>query len=606
MPFAVKQRMSNGSFHVFIAESHRVEGKGSPRQSRRYLGVLAADGVELLLGKSCAELSDADRKAIEAKGLVCNGRHVAPPGQAAGCVPDAVLSSAVSTGHALEYGRPRLLSSLAERLGLRKALEAAYGKDDAFVILSAGIYEVCTGETLCRLQEWAGDTMLSDGAPGLCPAALTRVCRRVGENEEAEAVFHRHWFKACGMPLALISDTTSVSSYSERLACLEWGYNREGLPQVNLNMVYSRDRHLPLYLRMIFGSVSDVATIVTTARIIGELGLRRYSFSLDRGFFSEENLWYFHDNGIAFTIGVPLDANRRTTAVKLLDGCRERLHAFSSVISFDGTTLNHTTATYVLRRRNGGTGCKETFKATAHIYLNQARRAEETRKLQELLQGVLNDFAKASFETVEQAVKWLASRVGRSRAGLFILAELSKSKGREPAKHALSKDGGFRLHVHELEYARAARNLGMFMILNSSPDADGEQTLRDNRSRDLQEKVFDILKNSTGNGRLRVSDDDTLKGRLLIAFVAVVLHKAVENEIRDAGMLADTSVNKALDLARKFNVLCLDGRRRMPLEVPKKSRVIYEVVAPGLLKANGVEPGDAAAEARAKKAARHV
>ena len=123
---------------------------------------------------------------------------------------------------------------------------------------------------------------------------------------------------------------------------------------------------------------------------------------------------------------------------------------------------------------------------------------------------------------------------------------------------------------------------------------------------DWREFSRDILKNSTGNGRLRVSDDDTLKGRLLVAFVAVVLHKAVENELRDAGMLADTSVNKALDLARKFNVLCLDGRRRMPLEVPKKSRVIYEVVAPGLLKTNGVEPGDAAAEARAKKAARHV
>lgn len=607
MPFAVKQRMSNGSIHVFIAESHRVEGKGSPRQRRRYLGVLAADGVELLLGKSCAELSDADRKAIEAKGLVCNGRHVSH-GPEAGRVPDAALSSAVSAGHVLEYGRPLLLSSLAERLGLRKALEAAYGKDDAFAILSAGIYEVCTGDALCRLQEWAGDTVLSDGAPGLCPAALTRVCRRVGENGEAEAVFHRQWFKACGMPRALISDTTSVSSYSERLACLEWGYNRdrEELPQVNLNMVYSRDRHLPLYLRMIFGSVSDVATIVTTARIIGELGLRRYSFSLDRGFFSEENLWHFHDNGIAFTIGVPLDANRRTTAARLLDGCRERLHAFGSVISFDGTTLNHTTATYVLRRRNARTGCKETFKATAHIYLDQARRAEETRKLQGLLQGVLNDFAKAGFETAEQADEWLAGKVGRSRTGLFTLTELSKAKGKSPAKHALSKDGGFRLHVHELEYARGVRNLGMFMILNSSAEDDGERTLRDNRSRDLQEKVFDILKNSTGNGRLRVSDDDTLKGRLLIAFVAVVLHKAIENELRDAGMLADTSVNKALDLARKFNVLCLDGRRRMPLEVPKRSRVIYEVVSPGLLKANGVEPGDAAAEARAKKAARHV
>ena len=39
----------------------------------------------------------------------------------------------------------------------------------------------------------------------------------------------------------------------------------------------------------------------------------------------------------------------------------------------------------------------------------------------------------------------------------------------------------------------------------------------------------------------------------------------------------------------------------MPLEVPKKSRVVYEVISPGLLKANGVEPGDAATVAKAAK-----
>ncbi len=603
MPFAVKQRMSNGSIHVFIAESHRVEGKSSPRQSRRYLGVLADDGRELLLGRSCPELSDADRKAMEAKGLFCAGRHVAHPAPKVASASEAAISSMVSMGHVLEYGRPLLLSSLASDLGLRSALEEAYGKDDARAILSAGIYEVCTGDALCRLQEWASDTVLADDASSLCPAAITRVCRRAGENEEAAAEFHRRWFKACGSPGALISDTTSVSSYSEKLACIEWGYNRdrEELPQANLNMVYSRDRHLPLYMRLIFGSVSDVVTIVTTARIIAELGLRRYSFSLDRGFFSEENLWYFHDNGIGFTIGVPLDENRRTTAVRLLEHCRERLHAFGSVISFEGTTLNHTAAEYVFQRESPGTGRRETFRATAHIYMNQARRADETRKFQEALQGVLNDFAKTSFDTPEQAGQWLASAVGKARTSLFILADMSKARGRRPDKCAFSKDGRFRLHVHELEYARAVRDLGVFMILNSSREADGEQTLKDNRSRDLQEKVFDVLKNSTGNNRLRVSDDDTLKGRLLVAFVAVVLHKALENRLRDAGMLGSMSVNKALDLARKFNVLCLDGLRRMPLEVPKKSRVIYEVVSPGLLKANGVEPGDAANEARAAK-----
>ena len=602
MSFAVKQKMPNGIIHVFIAESHRIEGKSHPCQRRKYLGVLASDGAELLLGKSCMELSEAERKAIEAKGLFYNGRHVVHPERKSGKVSDAILSSIISMGHVLEYGRPLLLSSLAEQLGLRKSLEEAYGAEDAWVILSAAIYEVCTGDALCRLQEWASETILADGPSTLCPASITRICRRIGEHDDSTAEFYRHWFQACGHPKALISDTTSVSSFSEKLECIEWGYNRdhEALPQINLNMVYSKDRHLPLFQRMIFGSISDVVTIVTTARIINELGLKSYSFSLDRGFFSDENLWYFHDNNIHFTIGVPLDG-RHTTAVRLLDRCRERLHAFSSVISFDGTTLNHTTAEYIFRRKNKTTGCKETFKATAHIYLNQAKRAEETRKLQEILQGVLNDFGRTGFESMEQAEEWLASKAGKSQRKLFILADRSKAKGKCPAKHALSIDGGFRLNVHEQEYARAVRNLGFFMILDSRPEDDGEQALKDNRSRDLQEKVFDILKNSTGNNRLKVSDDDTLKGRLLIAFIAVVLYKALENKLRDANMLGSTSVNKALDLARKFNVICLDDKRRMPLEVPKKSRIIYEVVSPGLLKANGVEPGDAVSCAKAVK-----
>ena len=84
-------------------------------------------------------------------------------------------------------------------------------------------------------------------------------------------------------------------------------------------------------------------------------------------------------------------------------------------------------AEYVFRRKNKTTGCKETFKATAHIYLNQAKRAEETRKLQEILQGVLNDFGRTGFESMEQAEEWLASKAGKSQRKLFILADRSKA-----------------------------------------------------------------------------------------------------------------------------------------------------------------------------------
>ena len=86
------------------------------------------------------------------------------------------------------------------------------------------------------------------------------------------------------------------------------GYNRdrEALPQLNLNMVHARDLDLPLYFRVIPGSVPDVATLAATADILRALGLSDFDFSLDRGFYSSANLWHFHDNGIGFTIGAPL------------------------------------------------------------------------------------------------------------------------------------------------------------------------------------------------------------------------------------------------------------------------------------------------------------
>ncbi|MDD5599758.1 MAG: hypothetical protein PHV82_17570 [Victivallaceae bacterium] len=49
-----------------------------------------------------------------------------------------------------------------------------------------------------------------------------------------------------------------------------------------------------------------------------------------------------------------------------------------------------------------------------------------------------------------------------------------------------SADSGFQIGVAERVYAAAVRFIGMFMVLNSDSDADGEVTLRDNRNRDCQ------------------------------------------------------------------------------------------------------------------------
>ena len=188
----------------------------------------------------------------------------------------------------LEIGRIALLEHLAVKSGLLASLNATFGEENGRPIFAAGAYECCEGGALCRLQDWAEGTSLHEEAIALSASSVTRLCQSVGTNLSERNDFFKEWFKASGNPKALVSDTTSISSYAEKLALVEWGYNRDhdNLPQVNLNMVYSRETHTPLYYRLIFGSVPDVRTLTATSQTISKLGLKNYNFSLDRGFFS--------------------------------------------------------------------------------------------------------------------------------------------------------------------------------------------------------------------------------------------------------------------------------------------------------------------------------
>ncbi len=71
--------------------------------------------------------------------------------------------------------------------------------------------------------------------------------------------------------------------------------------------------------------------------------------------------------------------------------------------------------------------------------------------------------------------------------------------------------------------------------------------------------------------------------------------------MREVGLLGTVTVNKAQDLARKFKVVRFADGRKVNLEVPLKAREVFEAVAPGLLLAHGVEPGEAARTVRRRR-----
>ena len=85
-----------------------------------------------------------------------------------------------------------------------------------------------------------------------------------------------------------------------------------------------------------------------------------------------------------------------------------------------------------------------------------------------------------------------------------------------------------------------------------SLNASGDDTLKDNKSRDLQEKIFHVWKNETDNNRIRVSSDPSARGKIFFAFLSVLLHKALENIMNQTGMLKKYTVSSLLDECKKY------------------------------------------------------
>ena len=576
MGYIVNQPMGNGKVHIYWVINHRVEGKATPVQNRQYLGLLDKATMELILGINTPEPNAELLKKLKSKGISYSGRHSVGryPARPHSSVPDFTKCVIYNCGKVL------LLRQLALEIGLLDCLVEAFGMDAANGILALAIFECDGGKAFYRAEDWVENTIVEYDGISLSAASISRLCAAIGKDSKKRNIFFTSWYDKSGKPKSLVNDTTSISSYAQKLSECEFGHNRdlEHLPEINLTMVYAREMELPLFFRTLFGSVSDVATIVTTTTILLALKIRNFSFALDRGFFSGANLFYFHDHKINFTIGVPLAHSIEGAAV--VKRVWDKLNSFRSCVQCDGTTLFHVKTVFNLRDRPKG--WLRSLVLTAHVYLDKEKRAVEEKELITLLNAVLGSFAAQSFNELKNASSWLGNLVGKNKEKLFLIRKVP-AKGSLPERSTVSKDKKWVISVSEHEYKVRLRHLGIFMILNSDEKMDGLATLKDNRSRDCQEKIFDILKNNTGNDRLRNFLDDTTEGRIFIAFVSVILYKTIEIRLRKADLLKKMTVNKALDLAAKIQSLRMPDGSFVQLEIPKKTRDMLAAVVPSLL-----------------------
>lgn len=556
MAYIVKQAATHGRINIFLAENHHIPKKG-PRQIRTYIGKLDTENNELILSSKQPEPSENLIELLSAKGITYRNKKADGPGRkqirkysASSCKKqiNSIEKSAV-----FEVGRLNAFDYLAKESGLSECLSNTYGENTGKRLLSAAIYQASEAMPLYLAGEWADDTGAGEG---MSSSTISRMLSDIGENAALFNTFFANWIKACGKPTSVIHDTTSISSYSNSNDDIEWGYNRdcEQLPQINIALVVARNSRLPIWFRMVPGSIPDVASLKLTCKILRSLGLKEFSFSLDRGYFSRSNLLEMMETTIGFTLGAPTS---QTQANQLILSNQDALESIENSFLFNGKRMRHVTCDYVVETEK-----KEKVCVPGHLFLDLARRELSSEKLETTILELEQMAKKIKFCSKEKADLWISENAGK-------LSTFFKTEG-----------NGKRWYVSRNipEIARNISTSGVALILTSSPGLNAKEVLEDYRCRDVAEKVFDTLKNGIGVNRLRTANSNQINGRLFLAFIAVILRSLIENKLKQNDLLSKFTIDESLAILKKIKRLKLSDGSIVDIEIPKKARIIKEAI----------------------------
>ncbi len=115
----------------------------------------------------------------------------------------------------------------------------------------------------------------------------------------------------------MVYDITSLSSHSQLIPLLEYGYNRDNLdlPQINLAMMVDPTKGIPLMYDLYPGSIIDVSTMKNTITKMQTQGIKDCTLVMDRGFFSTVNVEDLVENNYSFIIPAPLSLKTAKQAI---------------------------------------------------------------------------------------------------------------------------------------------------------------------------------------------------------------------------------------------------------------------------------------------------
>ncbi|WP_291492369.1 transposase [Desulfurella sp.] len=192
-------------------------------------------------------------------------------------------------------------------------------------------------------------------------------------------------------------------------------------------------------------------------------------------------------------------------------------------------------------------------KVYIHYYYNIDKAAEDEKRLDKLIVLLRNELLEGKTIKEHEALY----------AKYFNLIQTTKH--------------GLKVEVKKDVVSKTKRYYGFFALMTNEK-MSAKEALQVYRNRDVVEKAFGNLKERLNLRRLLVSSEQSLEGKLFVAFIALIYLSYIKKKMQEAGLFKDYTIATLLDKLDLIECFEVSGHNIRFGEILKKQYEIYEAL----------------------------
>ena len=505
MATIIRQQVK-GHIYLYESVSYRNED-GQPRSRKKIIGKIDAETGNPIYNEEYIQRMQA------------NGTPVEQSNQEDMFTEDDIKRSTVK-----EFGAFYLYRKIGEGTGLLDILKDVFPRRWE-QIFNIACHLVSSGDPIMYCVDWVEKTEAFQ-CGCLSPAAITEMYKDITFAEQSE--FYEKWAALRDEKEFLALDISSVSSYSELISDVEWGYNRdrEHLPQINLCLLMGEESGMPVFQTTYSGSLGDVSTLKATLKMAAALSVKNLLIVMDKAFGRIKNIntMLADKQNLRFIVAVPFNLKFSSEAVS-----KER----GTIDTIENTIIiGNDSVRGVTRRLNW----EDRHALAMHVYYN----ALDAARIKEELYGNVASMMEilkqdpTNKKTAEKYKKYLEVKAD--------------------ADH-----GGNNIVVRHNEVNKKLSHKG-WLVLVGNQFFDATRALAIYRAKDVVEKGFYRMKNCLDLRRLRVHGDITMQSKVFISFIALILECRIHRVMLMSGLYKTMTMKKLILTLEKLRIQHIKGK----------------------------------------------